>query len=350
VLHEERSTIASCAEDPLVPVTVPGHPRRTTGSEARKLWRLCGLAATIARLGDERRTLRAIVDTAASLTGADTAHLALVDRKAQTLYGVASSGRHRRDAPSMRVEVSRSAAAHQALRQGRPVVVERARGDARVNPTARARLRIGAVAYLPLLSGRQSFGLLILISGRPRAWSRNEIDLARKLASFASVALENHRLLKRLAETEARFRSLVEHIPAIVYACEVEPPYRSFYISPQTRSMLGYPPEAWLEDAGFFMKIIHPEDAGHLVDLATAAVRGGGFARAEYRLLDSRGDVRWFRDEAVLVRDPAGTAVAWHGVLVEITGLKQMQLARRAGRSTGRDAPGRDAGPPEAGA
>ncbi len=57
---------------------------------------------------------------------------------------------------------------------------------------------------------------------------------------------------------------------------------------------------------------------------ATRRDQKKGFSTLEYRLMDQQGEVRWFRDEAVLVRDPAGEPVAWHGVLVEITGLKRM--------------------------
>ncbi len=295
------------------------------GNLRRKLHRLCSLTAEIAKLGDERTTLRKIVDTAASLIGVQAAHLALVDRQERTLYGVASSGRHPPAAPRLRLELSQSAAAEEALRTRRPVVIPRALRDPRVNARAREVLSIGGVAYLPLLGGRQSFGLLILVTRRPHAWSSEEIELARYFANFAAVALENLRLLNRLAETEGRFRSLVEHIPAIVYICDVEPPYPTIYVSPQTEPMLGYSPKEWLDDTSFFMKLIHPEDAKSVIDLDAEAVRSSGFARAEYRVIDRRGEIRWFRDESVLVRDPAGTPIAWHGVMVEITGMKRMQ-------------------------
>ena len=41
--------------------------------------------------------------------------------------------------------------------------------------------------------------------------------------------------------------------------------------------------------------------------------------------LDKAGEVRWFRDEAILVRDPSGRPIAWHGVLVETTGMKKLR-------------------------
>jgi PAS domain S-box-containing protein len=131
--------------------------------------------------------------------------------------------------------------------------------------------------------------------------------------------------LNRLAETEGRFKSLVEHIPAIVYICDFEPPYQSIYVSPQIETMLGYSTKEWIEDPDLFTKMIHPDDLEVLKSLDKKAAQSTGFVRAEYRLHDRRGEVRWMRDEAVLVRDPAGAPLAWHGVLVEITGMKRME-------------------------
>lgn len=321
---------------PLKPHATDRRDLRVLRSHNQKLVRLIGLTAEIAKLGDESATLRKIVDTAASLVGVQTAHLALVDRGERMLFGVASSGRHRRAARGLRLELSKSAAAQEALRSRKPVIVARARQDPRVNRQAQSILSIGAVVYLPLLSGRQSFGLLILITRNPHAWSREEVALARRFADIAAIALENVRLLSRLAETETRFRCLVEHIPAIVYTCEVESPYGTIYISPQTETMLGYSPKEWLDDNRFFMKLIHPADIDEHVAQWTAAARTSGFVTSDYRLLDRRGEMRWFRDEAVLVRDPAGEPIAWHGVMVEITGLKRMEQAsrRRASRES----------------
>jgi len=297
----------------------------TLRAHHRKFLRLCSLAAEIAKLGDERATLHKIVNTAASLIGVQSAHLALVDKREKTLYGVASSGRHPSSAPGLRVDLSDSAAALEALRRRVPISIDHATGDRRASSRARKAHAIGGVTYLPLLSGPHSFGLLILVTRRPHALTKEELRLAQHFATFASVAFENVRLLKRLAETEGRFKSLVEHIPAILYICDVEPPYRSIYVSPQTETMLGYSSNEWVDDPNFWMKIMYPDDVGRLRALEDRAVRTTGFISADYRIRDRHGEIRWMRDEAVLVRDPAGAPVGWHGVLIEITGMKRME-------------------------
>jgi len=293
----------------------------------RRLERLCRLAAEVAALRDEQRTLRHVVETAVQVVGVPAAHVALVDRTRRSLYGLVSSGAHPRAAPRARFDLTPGQAAATAMRRRLPIVIRDARRDPRVHAGARERLHLGSVAYLPLLAGTESFGLLILARPRPHAWSAGEIRLARHVATFAAVALQTTRLLDRLAETDGRFRSLLSDIPAVVYTCEVDFPYRTFTVGRQIETILGTPVSQWLEDPELFFKLIHPDDLQGVLAANEEGKAGRGFVRTEYRLLDKKGSTRWFRDEAVLVRDPAGTPVAWHGVLVEITGIKEMGAA-----------------------
>lgn len=283
-----------------------------------RLDRLCRLAAEVAALRGGSSTLHRIADAAVAVTGAARAHVALIDRDNRTLFGVISSGRLRKDASKVRIDLQAGSAALLALTRRRPVVVRDATRDRRVHPEARARLGIGSVAYLPLLGAGHGFGLLILTTPRPHAWTSASIRLASYAATVAALAIQMTRLLDRLTQSEGRFRHLLEDIPAIVYTCELEWPFRAHYVSAQTEALLGYAPAAWIEDPDLFGKLIHPEDVPRLVAEASAALEGPGYSRTEYRLLDRAGNTRFFRDEAVLVRDPSGKPVAWHGVLVEV--------------------------------
>ena len=48
-------------------------------------------------------------------------------------------------------------------------------------------------------------------------------------------------------EAEAKYRSLVEHIPAVVYLDPVDEDQNSIYVSPQVRDLIGIEPEVWLQ-------------------------------------------------------------------------------------------------------
>src|SRR5262245_32291083 len=234
------------------PRTMPGKttgPKRLAQHElVRRLDRLCLLAGEIATLRAEKDTLRFVVDGAVEAVGVAAAHLALVDRDQRALYGLASSGRHRPDAPRVRFELVRGQAAAEALRTLAPVVVRDATRDRRVNPEARALLEIGSAAYVPLLGAGTSFGLLILTTPRPHAWDRVQIRLAVYTANIAAVALQTTHLMNSLAETDGRLRNLLEDISAIVYTCDVDFPFRTYFVGPESETILGYAPRAWIED------------------------------------------------------------------------------------------------------
>jgi PAS domain S-box-containing protein len=295
--------------------------RSQTRRDVVRLRRFCGLAADIAKLGSERRTLRKIVDTAATQLAARSAHLFLIDSQVKTLYAVARSGPAAKGRRLRTISLADCPDASRALRTRRPVI--RSVGRHASGPERALGAR-HSLACLPLISGKQTFGLLVLIGRRGRPWSDFDLEMAKHVADFASVAIENTRLLKQLVATERRFRSLVEHLPAIIYTCTVHPPYTTLYISPQAEEMLGYPAEEWLGSRDFWMRVVHPDDADQVIDLSEELIRSKGYGRSEYRLIDRNGDIRWFRDDAILARDPSGRPTAWHGVMVEITGIKKM--------------------------
>ncbi len=128
----------------------------------------------------------------------------------------------------------------------------------------------------------------------------------------ALALLEEQRL-----EAESRFRRVVERLPGIVYIEAVEGrddrPGRLLYVSPQVHDLLGFAPEEWLADPNARQRQRDPEGApepDRAPDLPFSA---------DYRMLHRDGREVWFHDEAVLVRDPAGTPLFWQGIMVDVT-------------------------------
>jgi PAS domain S-box-containing protein len=78
-----------------------------------------------------------------------------------------------------------------------------------------------------------------------------------------------------LREAEARYRSLVEHIPAAVYVDAADELGASFYISPRIESLLGYTPEEWLATPEFWVQRLHPDDRERVVEAFRRASESG---------------------------------------------------------------------------
>jgi PAS domain S-box-containing protein len=143
---------------------------------------------------------------------------------------------------------------------------------------------------------------------------------------------ERKRTETHLAEAEARYRTLVERVPAVTYLWDAT--YRSGeapapYISPQVRQLLGYGQDEFA-DPKLWERLVHPEDLRRVMAEWEACERGDVAFRSEYRMFARDGRVVWVRDEAV----PIGTDERGHpffqGVMFDITERKATEDKLRA--------------------
>lgn len=129
-------------------------------------------------------------------------------------------------------------------------------------------------------------------------------------------------VLSRADEAEAMYRSLVELVPAITYAEAIDT-RRTFSISPQVETILGFTPEEWLGDASRWEGALHPDDKDRVVASCARANETLESWREEYRVIAKDGRVVWIHDQAVLVRGSDGKPLCWQGVMVDITAQRQ---------------------------
>jgi PAS domain S-box-containing protein len=134
-----------------------------------------------------------------------------------------------------------------------------------------------------------------------------------------------------LRDAEARYRTLIEQLPAIVYSEDVESDrLRLVYVNPRVQELLGITPEEWIADSGVWFRMMHPDDLERVrLENERTEATGEPFS-IEYRMIARDGRLVWFRDEAVLVRDEGdGTPRYWQGVMMDITARKvaETQLA-----------------------
>ena len=134
---------------------------------------------------------------------------------------------------------------------------------------------------------------------------------------------------ERVRAAEARYRSLVEQLPAIIYTASLEPGNPTTFVSPQAERLLGVPEAAWYAEPRLWLERIHPDDRARVEREWTAAHAAGRRYTAEYRMLASDGRVLWFRDEAMLLREPGGGASCIQGVMLDITERKAAEEALR---------------------
>jgi diguanylate cyclase (GGDEF)-like protein/PAS domain S-box-containing protein len=125
-----------------------------------------------------------------------------------------------------------------------------------------------------------------------------------------------------LTEAELRYRSLVEQIPAVVYADDGE---RTFYVSPQITEILGVAPEDYRDDPDLWLRLVHPDDRATVKSESDAFLVGAGGDLSDYRMVRPDGRVVWIRDRAYAFRDEEGRVLWEHGLLFDVTELKDAE-------------------------
>ncbi len=178
---------------------------------------------------------------------------------------------------------------------------------------------------------RESSVLVLSESGNRLAWQGVIEDLTAEKRSQEEVR-----------ESEARYRALVERVPAVVYEMDRDDERRTIYVSPHVEQVLGYSRAEWLDQPDIWIELLHADDREVVLAQHDRHSETGEPWDLEYRLIASDGRVVWVHDRAILIRRDRGAA-AWHGVMIDITAehdaremllLHQEDLERRVDERT----------------
>ena len=129
-----------------------------------------------------------------------------------------------------------------------------------------------------------------------------------------------------LEKSEARFRTLANMIPTIVWTAA--PDGTITFVNDQWFSFCGITPEqnarCWPE------LVLHPDDQARCMEAWTAALRSGCNFEIETRIRRNDGEYRWFLTRAIPVRNAEGAITAWFGTSTDIHDRKLAEEALRA--------------------
>ena len=167
------------------------------------------------------------------------------------------------------------------------------------------------------------------------AQEREEFPLELSVSSFVSGAryfftgvlrdaTERKRAETRLRESEARWRTLAEALPQLVWTCRADG--RFDYLNRQWETYTGVPTDRHL---GYgWLEAVHPDDRQGLRAAWKAAVRERGVFDAEGRLRGADGSYRWFKKRAQPLFEPGGAEAHWFGTSTDISDLVAAREAR----------------------
>ena len=168
-------------------------------------------------------------------------------------------------------------------------------------------------------------GTFAIYYREPRTPVAKHLQLIAHATHLAGIAIEQDRAKAELRAAEARYRTLVERLPAITYVAELGADGPWHYVSPQIETMLGFSPAEWLSDPMNWMNHIHPDDREIALAAEQRFQETHELFQSEYRMCARDGRLMWFRDEGVLLDEADGQGPLMQGVMYDITERKRLE-------------------------
>ena len=139
-------------------------------------------------------------------------------------------------------------------------------------------------------------------------------------------------LVRDLEDADARYRAMVEQLPAVVYVADIGAQATWHYVSPRIVELLGYSADEWLADRSLWMSNMHPDDRQRVIEAEEFGGRRaiGDRSVIEYRMRTRGGREVWIRDEEIVIGDEHGQPTRFRGFMIDISAQKEAELALRA--------------------
>jgi PAS domain S-box-containing protein len=158
---------------------------------------------------------------------------------------------------------------------------------------------IGAAVVVPQIKDGRLVATLVTNQRTARDWTASEVALVEETAERTWAAVERARAEEALRTSEARFRTLSDAVPQIIWTNTAEG--RANYFNQRWYEYTGL---SYHESAGPGWQVIaHPEDASASAVRWRQALAGEAVFDTEYRLRGADGVYRWFIGRNVPLKD-----------------------------------------------
>lgn len=182
-------------------------------------------------------------------------------------------------------------------------------------------LNVKANLVVPILIRDELWGLLIAHQSKPRNWTSFETDLLQLLANQVGIAIAQSRLVESLQESEARFRTIADSAPVLLWLTNTE-------------GQCTFVNQSWLEFTGRALEqemvdgwqtSLHPDDELSVRNSFLAAFRARSTFQAEYRLHRADGEYRWMLSKGVPRFTPENNFEGYIGLCIDISDRREIE-------------------------
>ncbi|MGC9456580.1 MAG: diguanylate cyclase [Halothiobacillaceae bacterium] len=175
-----------------------------------------------------------------------------------------------------------------------------------VHPIDRGMVGKRALARLRGEQVPNQYEIRLLTGEGQMRWAELHADVAEYRGERVSLGTlyditDRKRLEDRLRTSEARFRTLVENAPDIIFTLSASGEF--LFVSPNIRQIMGFEPEELIGEPMSF--VVHPDDLAHCGAFMHEVLETGAQERSvEYRVRIKSGGWRWHvSNTGTLVRD-----------------------------------------------
>lgn len=203
---------------------------------------------------------------------------------------------------------------------GVPYVVEDAENDIRTIATREIyrQAQIRAVISVPVVRDGKFVASMAVHQTTPRKWLPVEIRLIGMVANRCWESIERNRITRDLRESEAKFRTITNAMPQMVWAARAD----GFvdYQNKQLFEFAGFAPGTTIGNT--WAELIHPDDRHYAYEQWSRSISTGSSYETIYRLRHYSGEYRWTLARALPVRNEDGIIVKWMGTNTDIHSQK----------------------------
>lgn len=145
-------------------------------------------------------------------------------------------------------------------------------------------------------------------------------ELGRLAESFNEMLGRIESQDAALSLSQQKMEALIHSIDGIVWE-RAPDTFQFTFISRQSEDILGYTPQAWLDQPRFWEERLHPQDAAKAVQTGHEMATRGKPYSYEYRMIAADGRAVWIRESGTVLIEK-GQPVAMRGIFLDITRAK----------------------------
>ncbi len=182
-------------------------------------------------------------------------------------------------------------------------------------------LSVKANLVVPILIRDELWGLLIAHQSQPRQWTLFETELLQQLANQVGIAIAQSQLVESLSESEARFRTIADSAPVLLWLTDTHG-----HCTFVNQSWLHYTGRTLEQEVGEgWLSSLYPEDQTPIRNEFLAAFASHTDFETEYRLRRADGEYRWMLSKGVPRFTLEGNFEGYIGLCVDISDRREIE-------------------------